>query len=142
LRSIQAHSLEPEKIANLLHIIHDDLGFYLHQSVQAMKAELSNEVIGSFVFEDHAVQMRGRVKRTTFEGWIEDDLQKIRGCVDRLLNATATTASDIDRVFLTGGSSLVPSVRKIFEGRFGVEKISSGSEFTSVAKGLALRAVT
>ena len=140
LRSIQAHSFEPEKIASLLHIIHDDLGFYLHQSVQAMKAELSNEMIGSFVFEDHAIQLRGRVKRTTFEGWIEEDLQKIRGCVDRLLNATATTASDIDRVFLTGGSSLVPSVRRIFEERFGVERISSGSEFTSVAKGLALRA--
>jgi hypothetical chaperone protein len=84
--------------------------------------------------------MRGRVKRTTFEGWIGEDLKKIRGCVDRLLNATSTTPADIDRVFLTGGSSLVPSVRKIFEERFGAEKISSGSEFTSVAKGLALRA--
>jgi hypothetical chaperone protein len=141
LRSIQVHSFEPEKIANLLHIIQGDLGFYLHQSVQAMKAELSNEAIGSFVFEDHAMQMRGRVKRTTFEGWIEEDLQKITGCVDRLLDATATTPADIDRVFLTGGSSLVPAVRRIFEERFGVEKISSGSEFTSVAKGLALRAL-
>jgi hypothetical chaperone protein len=141
LRSIQVHSFEPEKIANLLHIIQDDLGFYLHQSVQVMKSELSNEVIGSFVFEDHAMQMRGRVKRATFECWIEEDLQKIRGCVDRLLNATTTTPADIDRVFLTGGSSLVPAVRRIFEERFGMQKISSGSEFTSVAKGLALRAL-
>jgi hypothetical chaperone protein len=44
-------------------------------------------------------------------------------------------------VFLTGGSSLVPAVRGIFEKRFGSDKISSGSEFTSVARGLALRAL-
>jgi hypothetical chaperone protein len=124
-----------------LHIIQDDLGFYLHQSVQAMKAELSIEQIGAFVFEDHAVQMRGRVKRSTFESWIAEDLEKIRGCVDRLVAAANIRDTEIDRVFLTGGSSLVPAVRRIFEMRFGSERISSGSEFTSVARGLALRGV-
>jgi hypothetical chaperone protein len=140
LRSIHRHSLEPEKISALLHIVQNDLGFFLHRSVQEMKEQLSAEDTGSFVFEDFAVQMRGRVKRPTFERWIEDDLQKIRDCVDRLMAAAQTAVHDVDRVFLTGGSSLVPIVRSIFETRFGREKISSGSEFTSVAKGLALRA--
>jgi hypothetical chaperone protein len=99
-------------------------------------------MIGSFVFEDHIIQMNGRVKRTTFEEWIEPDLEKIRGCVERLLSSTGLDASDVDRVFLTGGSSLVPAVRRIFEDRFGIERISDGSEFTSVAKGLALRALS
>ena len=98
------------------------------------------EEFGNFVFEDSSVQMRGKVKRPTFEKWIEEDLQKIRNCVDRLMTQTNTTEKEVDRVFLTGGSSLVPVVRNIFETRFGQEKISSGSEFTSVAKGLALRA--
>jgi len=31
-------------------------------------------------------------------------------------------------------------VRRIFETRFGAERIRGGSEFTSVAHGLALRA--
>jgi hypothetical chaperone protein len=61
--------------------------------------------------------------------------------VDRLLKGTGVDAASIDRVFLTGGSSLVPVVRRIFEERFGSDKISSGSEFTSVARGLALRAL-
>jgi hypothetical chaperone protein len=141
LQSIRAHSFEPEKIASLLHIVQDDLGFYLHRSVQGLKTELSSEMIGNFVFEDHALQMRGRVKRPTFEGWIEEDLQRIRACIDRLLPAAGLAAGDIDRVFLTGGSSLVPAVRHIFDERFGAERISGGSEFTSVAKGLALRAL-
>jgi hypothetical chaperone protein len=46
----------------------------------------------------------------------------------------------VDRVFLTGGTSFVPSVRRIFTNRFGDDRIRSGNEFTSVAYGLALRA--
>src|SRR5204863_2828983 len=63
LQGIRSQSLEPEKIAGLLHIVEDDLGFYLHQSVQAMKVELSSEMVGSFLFDDHVVEMNGRVKR-------------------------------------------------------------------------------
>jgi hypothetical chaperone protein len=49
-------------------------------------------------------------------------------------------ARNVDRVFLTGGSSFVPAVRRIFASRFGEERIRGGNEFTSVAHGLALRA--
>jgi hypothetical chaperone protein len=45
----------------------------------------------------------------------------------------------VDAVFLTGGSSLVPAVRKIFLDRFGKDKIRVGHEFISVAMGLARR---
>ena len=48
--------------------------------------------------------------------------------------------TDVDRVCLTGGSWLVPAVRKVFEARFGRDKLRSGDELTSVAMGLALRA--
>src|SRR5262245_13513524 len=141
LRNIRSQSLDPERIDSLLHIVQNDLGFYLHQSVQSMKVELSSELTGRFVFEDHVVRMNGRVKRASLEKWIEPDLEKIRECVDRLQAATGIVAEDVDRVFLTGGSSLVPAVRRIFEDRFGANRISGGSEFTSVAKGLALRAL-
>jgi hypothetical chaperone protein len=140
LRSIQVHSFEPEKIGALLHIVQNDLGFYLHRSVQQMKGELSAESIGTFAFEDHVLQMRTRVKRPAFDAWIQGDLEKIRGAVERLLVRTNIGYGDVDRVFLTGGSSLVPAVRAIFQERFGTDRISSGNEFTSVAKGLALRA--
>jgi len=142
LRGIRSQSFDPERIEGLLHIVQNDLGFYLHQAVQAMKVELSTEQVGSFIFEDHVVQMNGRVKRSSFEKWIEPDLEKIRACVERLLHATAIASHDIDRVFLTGGSSLVPAVRKIFEDQFDAGRISGGNEFSSVAKGLALRALS
>ena len=49
-------------------------------------------------------------------------------------------AAAVDRVFMTGGTSLVPAVRDVFARRFGEEKLVAGDELTSVARGLALRA--
>jgi hypothetical chaperone protein len=80
------------------------------------------------------------VSRAEFERWIEPELAAIAGCVDGLLRRTRVPASAVDRVFLTGGSSLVPAVRRLFEERFGAERLRSGGELTSVASGLALRA--
>src|SRR5207249_9917242 len=105
------------------------------------KSALSIEEWSRFLFEDYSIRVEATVKRREFEEWIELELQKIRECIDRLLTRTGISSADVDRIFLTGGSSLVPAVRRIFDERFGREKITSGSEFTSVAKGLALRAL-
>ena len=70
----------------------------------------------------------------------DGELAEIRACVEGLLAGTGTEPARVDRVFLTGGSSFVPAVRRIFEERFGEAKLRSGGELTSVASGLALRA--
>jgi hypothetical chaperone protein len=80
------------------------------------------------------------VTRVEFEGWIAEELRSIEGSIDSLLETSGVRPRDIDRVFLTGGSSFVPAVRRIFVQRFGEERIRGGNEFTSVAHGLALRA--
>jgi hypothetical chaperone protein len=58
--------------------------------------------------------------------------------VHQVLKQANVTPWEIDRVFLTGGSSLLPALRRTFASLFGAEKVASGDEFTSVAKGLAL----
>ena len=141
LRSIRAQSTEPEKIDNLINVISDDLGFYLHRAVQRTKFDLSEREASIFSFQAPGVSISRLVTRKQFEEWIQDELDQISQCVDRLLAQTGVTAADVDRVFLTGGSSFVPAVRQIFAKRFGDERLASGSEFTSVAKGLALRSL-
>jgi len=46
--------------------------------------------------------------------------------------------SDVDVVFLTGGSSHIPCIRSFFEKRFGSKKIKQTDAFTSVAYGLGI----
>lgn len=140
LKSVRAQAVEPEKIEALLHLIREDLGYHLHQAVQKVKCDLSEQSSAIFSFSDGAIELEAAVQRDVFECWIAEELEQIEHCVDSLLNDSGLSPKDIDRVFLTGGSSFVPSVRKIFETRFGADRISAGNEFTSVARGLALAA--
>jgi hypothetical chaperone protein len=141
LRGVHAQALEPDKIAALIHFIKEDLGFQLHRSVQKVKCDLSNASVAAFQFTDGFVDMEATVERTSFEEWISDEIEQIAQCVDSLLSSSGVLPKDVDMVFLTGGSSFVPAVRKIFEARFGEKRIRGGNEFTSVARGLALKAM-
>jgi hypothetical chaperone protein len=132
--------MEPEKIEALIALVDEDLGFQLHQAVQRLKYELSSAETAEFRFTDGSLELKKPVTRAEFEGWIRDDLEAIANCVDGLFAASGVAFKNIDRVFLTGGTSFVPAVRRIFESRFGADKVRSGNEFTSVARGLALRA--
>ncbi len=140
LRSARLRALEPEKIKALSTLIEEDLGYQLHQAVQRVKFELSHAESAVFRFRDGSMELEIPVTRTEFEGWISDELRSIERCVDELLETSGVSARDVDCVFLTGGSSFVPAVRRIFAKRFGETRIRSGNEFTSVAHGLALRA--
>lgn len=145
LKSARIRALEPEKIEALIAVIEGDLGYQLHHAVQRVKFELSQRERAEFVFRDGpsgtaAVDLRIPVTRAQFESWIVEDLAAIEHSVDSLLKSAGVEPRQVDRVFLTGGTSFVPSVRRIFINRFGLERIRGGNEFTSVAHGLALRA--
>ena len=140
LRSARLRALEPEKIEALITLIDEDLGYHLHQAVQRVKFELSHSDVAEFYFRDGSMDIRIAVTREAFEGWIADELHAIEQCIDSLLQSSGIRREQVDRVFLTGGSSLVPAVRRIFKVRFGEERIRTGNEFISVARGLALRA--
>jgi hypothetical chaperone protein len=140
LRSLKAQAVESEKIAALIHLVDNDMGYQLHRAVQALKVALSSDDRAQFVFEDGEIRISQPVKRSSFESWIDPHLQAIAKTVDDLLQTSGVPASGINRVFLTGGSAFVPAVREMFASRFGAGKLLGGSEFTSVAKGLALRA--
>jgi len=138
LQSVMTQAEESEKIKALIYLVNHDLGFYLHRAVQKTKVALSHEENARFFFEDGDARLDTVVKRAEFEGWIAEELSGVEQKVDALLGKAGADARDIDMVFLTGGSSFVPSVRRIFEKRFGAERIRAGDEFTSVARGLAL----
>ena len=140
LKSARLRALEPEKIEALITLIDEDLGYHLHQAVQQLKFELSRSQFAEFHFRDGSMDLNIVVTRDSFEAWIADDLRTIEQCVDSLLETSGVSRRQVDRVFLTGGTSLVPAVRRIFEQRFGEQRIRTGNEFISVARGLALRA--
>ena len=139
LDRMRAQALDPGPIASLIHLIKYDLGYQLHRSVQRLKNALSTEERATFEFVDGDLVLRSIVERASFESWITRELGQVAACVDGLLASARVAPADVNAVFLTGGSSLVPAVRRIFQDRFGADKIRAGHEFTSVAMGLARR---
>jgi hypothetical chaperone protein len=140
LENIADGAHEPARIRAFIQVVENDLGYQLYRAVERTKVELSVRGSSRFVFRDLPVTIDREVTRAEFESWIAEETQAIADCVDRLLGRAEIGAAQIDRVFMTGGSSLVPAVRRIFESRFGAAKLRTGDELTSVASGLALRA--
>ena len=140
LRAAEKNAVEPERIAALRAVVEHDLGYRMHQAVQRVKVDLSAGEQAEFVLDTDALHLRTPVERVDFEGWIQPELTRMEAGLQELLRITGTQPGQVDRVFLTGGTSLVPAVRRVFTRRFGEERVQTGEAFTSVAYGLALMA--
>jgi hypothetical chaperone protein len=106
--------------------------------VGRLKRALSGEESATLAFENENLTLHAQVTRAEFESWIAPDLERIAQTVDVALARAGVAAHEVDHVFLTGGSSLIPAVRRLFVERFGEGRIESGEELTSIAHGLAL----
>ena len=106
--------------------------------MQNTKYALSVETRARFDFHEPPIDIGIELERDQFDVWIAEDLAAIEDTLNRLLSDCSVSPDGVDAVFLTGGSSLVPAVRAIFERSFGARRLRSGEELTTVAKGLAL----
>ena len=131
-------ALEPAKIARLVQVVEEDLGLPLHQAVEGAKVRLSTRDRDRVALD--AVDLDLAITREAFESWLAGDLAAIDRVLDDVLARAGVVPGDIDRVFATGGTSLVPVVRRRLAARFGRGKLVGGEELTSVAWGLAARA--
>jgi hypothetical chaperone protein len=138
IRKLAREATEPEKIERLVEVLDENYGYVLYRAVSRLKEALSAQEIAEFRFEAGDVSIVREVRRTEFEGWIAPELSLIETAVEAALADAGLPAEGIDKVFLTGGSSHVPAVRRIFDRRFAASTIAGGSELESIASGLAL----
>lgn len=138
LDRLRRSATDPEAIARMIAIVEEEQGYALYDAVGRLKRTLSTEEAGTFRFDGAGFSIEASVTRTEFERWIAPDVARIELAVDRAFAAAGLAPDAIDRVFLTGGTSLTPRIRRLFEDRFGTERIAAGGELTSIAHGLAL----
>jgi len=136
-RDVARFSEAPELVGRFVRLVESDQGHTLYKAVSDTKEALSRDESAAFHFAGPGFEIRETVTRGEFERWIEPELHAIEQALDRALAASGITAREVDRVFLTGGTSFVPAVRRIFERRFGAAGVEAGNEFVSIANGLA-----
>ena len=138
LAKLQRSALDPDAIGRMITLVENELAYPLYEAVGQVKRALSSEAQAEFRFEGGGLNISRDISREDFESWIALDIARISASVDDALALAGKSAAQIDRVFLTGGSSLIPAIRRIFTERFGEERIADGGELTSIAHGLAL----
>ena len=142
LRELARSALDPSPLEDFITFVEEDLGYPLYRAVSAAKVALSSQEQVEFHFADEGLDIRATITRTDFEHWIAADLVRIAASVDQVLAQAGLAPEAVEKVFLTGGTSFVPAVQRLFVERFGAEKLTSADQFESIAQGLALIGLT
>ncbi|MCP1214058.1 Hsp70 family protein [Acetobacter okinawensis] len=129
---------EPGKLKNLIELVREQRGQELYNAVSATKRALSSSPTARLHFSQPGLEIDTTLHRADFERWIAPDIARLGAGIDAALSEAELAPEQIDRVFLTGGTSFVPAVRALFTFRFGEDRVELGGEFVSVAEGLAL----
>jgi hypothetical chaperone protein len=138
LDKLRRAALDPLPIERMIAVVEQELGYRLYEAVGQAKRDLSGSDTARFRFSGGGLSIEAEVTRAAFEGWIAPDIERIEDALGRAMASAGVSIEEVDRVFLTGGSSLIPRIRSLFATRFGPERIASGNELTSIAHGLAL----
>ncbi len=130
----------PDGFTRLLSLIRRNLGFSIFQQIEKAKIGLTTENETQLIYPDPTISINERFGYEEFRDMTAEVIISISKALETTLNDARLKASEIDLVFLTGGSSLVRNIREVFSERFGESKLHSGDTFASVGQGLALSA--
>jgi len=136
IRLIKHAATDRNAIENLEHLISDNYGFFLFQSIEKAKCELSQVDLTRISFKERDLSITEEISREEFEAINGENFARIAGCIDQVVASSGVAPDRIDTVFLTGGTSRIPFIRALFEERFGAEKLDNRDAFTSVVHGL------
>jgi hypothetical chaperone protein len=140
LKSIVAFSESPQKILSLIEVISKNRGFSLFRACEEAKIAANDEGLGVLRYSGESDAWEEVLSRDELDSATNEVVSQIWKTAEDSLMDAGVPKEQISRVFLTGGASLMGSVRRIFSSEMGESKIEGGDAFLSVAKGLALSA--
>ncbi len=140
LASIVRESDAPQAMRNLQALIRNGLGFRLFQEIERAKIELSDRDQAIVSLRDPELTLEQRIRRPQFARALVDHLSTIEGALDTVLQRARLTVPQIDRVLMTGGSSLVPVVQATVGRIFAGAQVRVADPFTSISAGLSIAA--
>lgn len=126
------------KFKNLITLIDNNLGYAVFRSIERTKFELSAAETSAFSYHQMDIDIDEEIPLTLYEEIISKNVDQIAAYLDRFIAENNIDPARIDSLFLTGGTSMVPAIQKLFKQRFPHVNLNSGDNFKSVATGLAL----
>lgn len=140
VKSIQAQSLDKALLQRLVNVLQMRGGHHVLDAVETSKQKLSEDETVNIDLEFIENELYAAVTRDQFNGYIQDDVQRIVAKIQDTVDLAGVKTSDINAIFYTGGSTKIPYIRALINPLFPNAKIVQGDAFGSVGLGLALDA--
>ncbi|MEM7748601.1 MAG: Hsp70 family protein [Pseudomonadota bacterium] len=140
VRSVLRDSAEPDKIKLLLRILEQRQGHDLLASIENAKISLSHADTAALALRDILSDLELEVTRKDLFSAIAENLRRIQTRISDVLAEAGLQPAQVSAVFLTGGTTRMPSVRDAITTALPGARVIEGNAFGSVATGLALDA--
>jgi hypothetical chaperone protein len=139
LRGVVQTAEEPELIQRLINVLVDRKGHYIAAEVEAAKIALSDQrkVMLRIPLRN---PIETPVTANDLDNAVHDDAMRIVHAIELCLQAADVKGSDIQSVFLTGGSTAIAEVRRQILALVPQARPVTGDLFGSVGLGLAIDA--
>jgi len=140
LRQIRYEAARRDLVDRLIHIVEARQGHTIAIAVEQAKIELTTATETTAALNNQGDWASFRFTRQDFDDAIASSVERVVATVQRLLNDARIQAGDINTIFLTGGSSMVPSLREGILSLFPAARIAESDLLGSVGVGLSLDA--
>jgi len=138
LDTVRYMANEPETIEFIRFFLKANLAFPLRKKIVEAKEKLSDNEWVEFEFKTLVKTIKEDFERPVFEKSIDYYLAESKEVVEETLKMAGIGKNGVDKVIMTGGSSLIPKFKLLMEEMFGKDRVMLYEPFTAVSKGLAV----
>lgn len=140
LKQVYAAATDKKLIQRALEVLQKRLGHYLLNTVEKAKISLSQQKNINVDLSIIEKNLDLNITREQFEISCFTLITQLESTINSTLNQANIKANDINSVFVTGGTTQIPSVYNCIKTLFPNAKYVTGDIFGSVGKGLAIQA--
>jgi hypothetical chaperone protein len=141
IRQVRRDAREPTLLDRLVKVVDEQRGHTLAMEVEEAKIALSETRQADIPLEWIAPGLSAAISRPDLVSHTRQLAERIGARIEVCLAQAQLSASDIDAVFLTGGSVRLAHVRKAITKAAPSARIVEGDTFGAVGKGLTLEAL-
>ena len=140
LKALWQAADRPDLIARMVRVIGGRHGHALAMAVEAAKIALSGAEVARILMAEFTGGPNPLARRERFEAAVAVPVERVRARIAGLLGQAGLQPGQIGTVFMTGGSSGLPVLRRVVAAVLPGVRIATGNMLGSVGAGLALAA--
>ena len=138
LRQTRNEARYPERVDGMLAIVQNRLGHALAGAVEEAKIALTDSQTSLLSFDSAEAELTVVISRDELADAIARAVGRIDDAITATLAAAGISASAIQTLMMTGGSTQIPAIMERLRARFPHARFAATDAFGSVGLGLAL----